>query len=410
MSSSGPVLPASASITQPLPTGVRGSVKRLLFIDNLRWLMIVFVITMHAADTYSPLGNWYYTDRTKLSLPVLLTFAAWQMFLQSFFMGLLFFIAGFFVPGSFDRKGPAKFFRDRANRLGLPVLFYMFVLGPITEYYFAHSWSAPYSFAHEWIHHIADWEFLSENGPLWFCLALLIFCAVYVLVKLARSNVREAHTGDPPGTARLVCFCLVIAALTFLVRLVQPSGTSFLNMQLGDFPQYILLFAAGIHAARKGWLLMLPYRAGLRWGALSLTAGFAAWIAILFAGGALQGNTRAYSGGWYWQSAAINLWEAFTGIGLCFGFLVLFREKFNSQGPLARFLSKHAFRVYIFHPPVFIFFARILTHAAWHPLVKFVALTCVSTLGTFVLCGWILRPSAILRGPGRHSVPATRVP
>ncbi len=408
MSSSGPILPVSASITQPLAE-TRGSVQRLLFIDNLRWVMIILVISMHAADTYSPLGNWYFTDRTRLSLPSLLTFAAWQMFLQSFFMGLLFFIAGFFVPGSFDRKGPAKFLRDRANRLGLPVLFYMFILGPVTEYYVAHSWSAPHSFAHEWIHHITDWEFLSENGPLWFCLALLIFCAVYVVLKLARSNVQEPHPGGPSGTGRLVYVCAAIAVLTFLVRLVQPSGTSFLNMQLGDFPQYVLLFAGGIVAARRQWLLKLPLREGLLWGALALTAGFAAWIAILFAGGALQGNTKAYSGGWYWQSAAINFWEAFTGVGLCFGFLVLFRKKFNFQGRLAQFLSKHAFRVYIFHPPVVIFFARILTHVAWHPIIKFVALTFLSTVATFALCGWVLRPIKLTGGIRRRSILPTRV-
>lgn len=383
--------------------------QRLLFIDNLRWLMIILVISMHTADTYSPLGNWYFTDRTKLSLPVLFTFAAWQMFLQSFFMGLLFFIAGFFVPSSFDRKGPVKFLRDRANRLGLPVLFYMFVLGPVTEYYVAHSWSAPYSFAHEWIHHINDWEFLSENGPLWFCLALLIFTAVYTFVKVCRPDVPVTHPGKPPGTGLLICFCVCIAALTFLVRLVQPSGSSFLNMQLGDFPQYTVLFAAGIYAARGQWLLKLPSKAGMLWSILALTAGFAAWIAILFAGGALHGNTRAYSGGWYWQSAAINLWEAFTGVGLCFGFLVLFREKFNVQGRLARFLSKHAFRVYIFHPPVVILFARMLAHTAWHPLIKFLVLTLMSTVATFMLCGWILRPLEILGRLRRRSAQATPV-
>jgi hypothetical protein len=57
---------------------------RLLFIDNLRWTMIILVISMHGADTYSPLGKWYFVDRTRLPIPELLTFAAWQMYLQSF--------------------------------------------------------------------------------------------------------------------------------------------------------------------------------------------------------------------------------------------------------------------------------------------------------------------------------------
>ena len=46
---------------------------RLLFIDNLRWTMMILVVSMHAADTYSPLGNWYYTDRSQLSTAGVLT-------------------------------------------------------------------------------------------------------------------------------------------------------------------------------------------------------------------------------------------------------------------------------------------------------------------------------------------------
>lgn len=33
---------------------------RLLFIDNLRWLMIILVVIMHLNVTYSSLGSWYY--------------------------------------------------------------------------------------------------------------------------------------------------------------------------------------------------------------------------------------------------------------------------------------------------------------------------------------------------------------
>jgi peptidoglycan/LPS O-acetylase OafA/YrhL len=111
------------------------SSSRLLYIDNLRWTMIILVISMHAADTYSPFGNWYFVDRRPVSLASVLVFGAWQMYLQSFFMGLLFFIAGYFVPSSFDRKGAIGFLRERAVRLGVPVLLYMFCVGPVTEYY-----------------------------------------------------------------------------------------------------------------------------------------------------------------------------------------------------------------------------------------------------------------------------------
>ena len=374
---------------------------RLLFIDNLRWTMIILVISMHAADTYSPLGNWYYVDRRPMSAAALFTFAAWQMYLQSFFMGLLFFIAGFFVPASFDRKGPLQFVRERTFRLGVPVLFYMFVLGPVTEYFCSHSWNStePTSFANEWVKHIRNGEFLQENGPLWFCLALLIVSVMYVVFRALRSTTKDNNNEgtQPPNTRKLVGFAIAMAAFTFLVRLVLPSGTSFLNMHLADFPQYVLLFGAGIVAARRRWLMKLSFQSGIRWFVIVLPVGFVAWLVILGSGGAFKGNGPAYSGGWHWQSASMNLWESFTCVAMSYGLLVIFRGKFNSQGRLAKFLSENAFSVYVVHPPIVILAARVLHCFSWPAIPKFVALTCIAVVLSFVLSAAVFRRIPILR-------------
>jgi glucans biosynthesis protein C len=363
----------------------------MLFIDNLRWSMIILVISMHAADTYSPLGSWYFTDRRPLSRPALVAFAAWQTYLQAFFMGLLFFVAGFFAPNSLRRKGTAQFVRDRAFRLGLPVLFYMFVLGPVTEYFVAHSWTStrPTSFANEWVKHIRNGQFLQENGPLWFCLALLIFSLVY-------ASIHPRRPTDPqtPGNGMMFGFALAMAALTFLVRLAKPP--SFLNMHLGDFPQYILLFSAGILAAGGPWIEKLDFASGMRWLIAALTAGFAAWLAIMVGGGAFEGNRRAYSG-WHWQSAAFDSWESFTCVAISFGLLMLYREKFPGQGRIGKFMSDNAFTVYVFHPPLVIIGARMLHGAPWPPLVKFAALTCFGVLASFALSALVFRKIPFLR-------------
>jgi glucan biosynthesis protein C len=383
-------------ITDAQPRGA----SRLYFIDNLRWSMIILVVSMHAADTYSPLGSWYYTDRVPLSTANLIAFAAWQMYLQSFFMGLLFFVAAYFVPASLDRKGPRQFIRDRAFRLGLPVLFYMFVLGPVVEYFLAHSWTStrPTSFANEWIKHIRNGQFLQENGPLWFCLALLVFSVVYAALRdRSGSAAHERMRRNAPGTAGLILFAAAMAAATFVVRLVLPSGASFLNMHLGDFPHYILLFTAGLVAARQQWLPKLSLRSGVLWMAVILPVGFAGWLATLSIGGALQGHGQAYSGGWYWQSAAMNVWESFTCAALCYGLLVLFREKFNSQPPAAKFLSDNAFAVYVFHPVFVIVAARAMHGIEWPPLVKFAVLTVSALLLTYAASALLFRRIPVLR-------------
>jgi glucan biosynthesis protein C len=372
---------------------------RLCYIDNLRSTLVVFVISMHAADTYSPLGNWYFTDRTPLTTAVLLFFAAWQMFLQAFFMGLLFFIAGLFVPGSLDRKGPLPFARERLWRLGLPVLFYMFFLGPVTEYCLARSWTStePTSFANEWLKHIRNGEFLQENGPLWFCVALLIFSLGYSAVRKFQPPRTAGTPPPPPGTAALVRFALILAAATFLVRLGRPP--ILLNMHLGDFAQYILMFTAGILAAGRQWLSKWSFQLGITWLVLVTTLGLAAWLAIIVMGGALEGHADFYSGGWHWQSAALDSWESFTCVGMSLGLLVVFRENLNCQGRLAKLASDSAFSVYVFHPPVVIALARALHLVPLHPLLKFVVLTFSATVTSFVLSAVIFR-----RVPGLRTI------
>jgi len=182
------------------------------------------------------------------------------------------------------------------------------------------------------------------------------------------------------------------------VRLVLPSGTSFLNMHLADFPQYVLLFGAGIVAARRRWLMKLSFQSGIRWLVIVLPVGFVAWLVILGAGGALKGNGAAYSGGWHWQSASVNLWESFTCVAMSYGLLVIFRGKFNAQGRLAKFLSENAFSVYVFHPPIVVLAARILHCFSWPAIPKFVALTGIAVVLSFVLSAAVFRRIPLLRG------------
>ncbi|MCP4260915.1 MAG: acyltransferase family protein [Planctomycetes bacterium] len=92
---------------------------RLYFIDNLRILLITLVIMVHLSVTYGGEGSWYYKEgrADEISTIVLTVHNAVT---QAFFMGFLFMISGYFTPGSYDRKGPRRFFKDRLLRLGIP--------------------------------------------------------------------------------------------------------------------------------------------------------------------------------------------------------------------------------------------------------------------------------------------------
>jgi len=201
----------------------------------------------------------------------------------------------------------------------------------------------------------------------------------------------------PPNTTKLAGFAIAMALLTFFVRLIMPSGTSLLNMHLGDFPQYVLLFSAGILAARGRWLLKLSSSSGIRWLMIVLPAGFVAWFILLREGGAFAGKGSAYSGGWHWQGLCLNLWESFTCVAMCYGLLVIYRDLFNRQGRLAKFMSVNAFSVYVFHPPIIILAARMQHSLLLPPIVKFLTLTCIGVVMSFALSAVVFRRIPLLR-------------
>jgi fucose 4-O-acetylase-like acetyltransferase len=376
-------------VTTPAPA--RPVAARLVFIDNIRWVMIMLVLSMHAAVTYGGHGSWYVTEPAKLGIAQDLTFLTYQELLQSFFMGFLFFIAGYFVPGSYDKKGAGRFLRDRAYRLGLPSLLFIFVIHPVTCYYIAGVWDTSAGFFADYQRYILHGRFLSGSGPLWFCIALLFFSLAYAGW---RSVIRPINQqGQPkafPRSAAILLLVCLTAFATFFVRVYWPMGSSLYNMQFCYFAEYIVFFVCGILAYRNSWLSVLPAARSRRWGFAGLFGGLIVWLLNIVLGGGVK-NGAYYDGGWHWQSLGMSLLDALAGIGISLGLLGLFREKFNVQGRWAKFFSDNAFAVYVFHTPILIAITLAMTGLHWLPLLKFVMATLLCISASFVLSAAIFR-------------------
>ncbi len=355
---------------------------RLAYIDNIKWMVIIMVVLVHASVTYSGIGSWFYKEPSSLDAVSKLVFSFYESFSQAFFMGILFFIAATFIPGSYDRKGFGRFLADRCLRLGVPVLVFMLVLDPLIRLIMAlFSGARPSlsAIASEYAAVITSGEVLSRTGPLWFALALLVFTILYAVVRvvLAGARRRPAAAVTAPRAAvrsvHLVALILValIAAGSFLVRTVQPIGTSWLNMQLCFFPQYIALFLAGLWTGRRGFLTLIPTSAGRTWLRLAFAVGVPAWFLLFGLGGAPQtGSLEYFFGGWHWQAAGYALWESFFAVSISLGLIVLFREKASGPSPIAGFLSRTSFGVYSFHAPVLVTISLVLQAWTVYPLAK----------------------------------------
>jgi glucan biosynthesis protein C len=382
---------------------------RLAWIDNLRWLVIVMVVLVHVCATYSGLGSWYYHEEARLDVASQVVFYAYEIFSQSFFMGFLFLLAGYFVPSAYDRKGAGRFAVDRLVRLGAPTLVFMFVLHPLTEFIKKAFLEPPLRLAdipafYGW--YVGSLRFFRESGPLWFALALLVFCLVYAVVRRL-AEALQARPQEKPRTAQpgrlwraapthgtLVALIALLAAASYLVRLVQPIGTSWYNMQLCFFPQYVILFLIGLWTRRSGFLSSVAFGFGMRWFRLALAAGIPAWAILLVSGGLLSGNLEAFGGGLHWQAAAYALWEAFFCVGISLGLIVLYRERANARGRFTGFLADNNFGVYVFHTPILVAVSLALRTQASQPLAK------ALVVAALVLPACFLFAAAVRRLPG----------
>jgi len=359
--------------------------KHLFFVDNLRILLIVLVILHHLAITYGGPGMWYYQESSPGMIESLV-FALFLAMNQSFFMGFFFMISGYFTPGSYDRKGAWRFFKDRLLRLGIPLLFYIIFIDIAINYATAISRGFSGSFLEFIGLYIEGYAGLG-TGPLWFVESLLIFAAIYVLWRLLSKSTYKV--GRMPNNKKIAIFALFLAIFTFIVRIWLPLGWNFelLNLQIPFFPQYIILFIVGLIAYRGKWFSQIPAKTGKLW--LRVAIVLAILLPIMLVSGAPDGDPSVFFGGVSWQAFAYPLWEQFFAVSIIIALSVLFRERYNHQGRLAKELSASAYAVYILHAPIIVFLALSLKGIALNPLLKFVLVAPVAVFLCFLIGNYI---------------------
>ena len=364
---------------------------RLLFIDNLRILLITLVIMQHLSITYGGPGSWYYkeVEADQITGIVLSWHNATN---QAFFMGFLFMIAGYFTPGSYDRKGPRRFLKDRLLRLGIPILCYDLIIGPLVAYPLIRTGVWTSSSYREYLARYYS-RFHVGTGPLWFVEALLIFAVFYMLWrKFAKPSARPLQDDrNMPRNVTIVIFALAVGLVSFTVRIWLPVGWTFgpLNFQIPFFTQYVALFIVGILAYQHNWLTCIPEATGKLWLGIALILIVVLFPVILVAGGAAEGDITAFAGGLHWQCLAYSVWEQFVCVAMIITLSVLFRKRLNHQGAIARAASASSYTTYIIHTPVIILVALALRHIALYPLLKFVLVTLIAVPTCFLLANGI---------------------
>lgn len=355
---------------------------RLYFIDHLRAALVILVVLHHVALVYGASVPGYYYIEPPLTDPTayrdLLVFA---LFNQAWFMGAFFLLAGYFTPGSLDRKGPATFVKERLIRLGIPLVVFIFVLSPISNLGWFLMPSSLTGITNPPT--IQSYPNLIGLGPLWFVAMLLIFNFGYVGWRALTGN-RASSSSSPaaPGYLLVGIFALLLAGASYLFRMIVPLGQSvnlfvdFLGFPtLAYLPQYLSFFVLGIVASRGDWFRNLPNAMGIA-GFVAAAVATIILFPLAFSGQlfSLELTAEALNNGMgngHWQSAAYALWDSITAVGLSIGLITLFRRFLNGKGKLGTFLGQHSYAVYIIHIPIIVFLAYGLRTLELGTLLKF---------------------------------------
>ncbi|HEY7565440.1 MAG TPA: acyltransferase family protein [Acidimicrobiia bacterium] len=313
----------------------------MIFLDVVRVAVIVMVIVHHAAQAYGPTGGtWPISDPAQSEW-----FRPFYSVNAAVGLGLLFLLAGYFVPRSYDRKGSGRFLKERWARIGWPLIFFALLVHvplvylyqgrpPLTEFLrssYADGWQTVY------LH-------------LWFLGHLLVYSAIYVgWRRLTDRPGRRPRMYAPPGHSAILGFVVALALVSWLVREWYPIDEwvplfYVLAAEPAHLPQYASLFVLGAMAYRGDWFRKLPTRLGMIWLGIGLAAAAAVYGAEAVG---LWGNVVEELPRYLWPLGATL--EALICVGLSIGLIVAARELFHQPRRLITAMSSASYAAYILH-------------------------------------------------------------
>lgn len=349
--------------------GIAPVAGRVLPIDRLRAFLTALVVAHHAVLAYHPYAPKPPTALTGGAMiwsafPVVDTVHMpgadlFTGFNDSFFMALMFLVAGMFVPAGIARRGAGGYLRERALRLGVPFVVAAGVLAPLayaTTFLQITPVPTLAGFAAQWFA-LGRWP----AGPAWFLWVLLAFGAIAVVAsRLAPGWAGMAGRllfGDGRRPARGFLALVAASAIVYLpmALLIDAShwdsfGPFF--VQTARVPLYLLYFVAGAALGAIGTdrgLLAPEGALAQRW-VLWLNMAPLAFVALVVVFVVLLGALQKG------PAPGLSVLAACAFVLSCattsFALLAVFVRKLRGPSRVWDSLAANAFGIYLLHYPI----------------------------------------------------------
>jgi len=217
------------------------------YMTNLKIFLTFLVIIFHSfSGLMTEVGTLIYFEYSQI-------WYIWKdsfvLICQSYFMNLFFFVSGYFIPKSLDRKGTNVFLIDRAKRIGIPFVISNFILVPYVnrgfDYLLLSPRTTPFST------YLAATK-LSYPGPAWFLLQLLGFGVAYTVLCGEGWSPKVSC----PSFWGLIGIGLILGAYSGVMTMFFPNESiiGYTPIFWSFFLSYIVFFFAGALAQRNNWM------------------------------------------------------------------------------------------------------------------------------------------------------------
>jgi glucan biosynthesis protein C len=324
---------------------------RLAYLDWLRFLVVLSLAPFHAAISFTGMGSVYVYDTPVRDIllaggtPVNMGPSAlmyFTVFMDNWFMHLLFFVSGVGAVFSLRKRSGAQFMGERCNRLMLPLLLGTLLVVSVQ------TWLGALAFGRFSGGFFAFFPlFVSRNfnwGQLWFLAYLFVFSALALPLFLAiqHKGAESRFLSVARRFTRMPLFLLPALWTGFLEALFRPGWPGSLNL-INDWAIFTVSFSfflAGYIAGSVPELLQAietHRRAALILGAAAFLARLATYGVVAVPDG---------------YNAANIIAQAFRGIaayGLVMAAMGYGQRYLNLQGKMLGIARDLSFPLYILH-------------------------------------------------------------
>jgi acyltransferase-like protein len=370
---------------------------RLVHLDNLRTLLVAWVIGGHALLGYSAVGGWAYDEVHEVTFAPATELALVALLGPSglFVIGLFFFIAGLFVERAAARHGAGRYARDRLVRLGMPWLVSALLIWPASVW--LADTVAGRTVSLWWV--LTHRHPLLDSGSLWFALVLLLYSLAFAGWMAARGVPGSSARTDRPLTGWAVAAAIgAIAVSSFVVRLWFPTRSGQIaDLHLWQWPQCLGMFALGILAAGHGLHRHVPDRLYRACAAVTM-ATLVGLPMLATASGVRDVATQAgpYLGGWHWQALATAAVEAVLVVAGSVWLVGLAERRWGRGGERSSRWAQGAFWAFVIQGPVLMAAASTIRSVDLPAEIKAPLVDAAAIMVSFWLACRLTRPGSPL--------------